>query len=198
MKRYDSIGSYDFDFLTLPNLVAKREMTKTETGKKFIKLMQAAYSGEQAAALAYGGHWRVLKNPVEIEAIKQIEEDEWKHRKRVGEILEELGAKPSWFREKVLWFIGTSIALTCRICGYFCAAYFAGILENGNVNEYNLAYRYATELNMTHLLEDFREMEETEAEHEIILYKMVENHSFLPYFRYFFKWGKEADFLTDK
>jgi len=173
-------------------------MTETETKEKFIKLMQAAYSGEQAAALAYGGHWRSLKDPAEIEAVKKIEEDEWKHRTRVGEILGELGAKPSWLREKIFWSVGTSIALICRFCGYFCAAYFAGILENGNVNEYNQAHKYATDLDMHHLLEDFREMEETEAEHEIILYKMIENHRFLPFFRYFFKWGNDADFLTDE
>ena len=158
--------------------------------------MQAAYSGELAAALAYGGHWRSLKRPAEIEAIKQIEKDEWKHRQHVGEILEELGAKPSRSREKVFWCIGTSIALICRICGYFCAAYFAGILEKGNVDEYNRAHNYAKTLGMEHLLKDFREMKDTEAAHEIILYKMVENHPFLPFFRFFFKWGNAADFRT--
>ncbi len=160
--------------------------------------MQAAYSGELAAALAYGGHWRTLKKSVEIEAIKQIEIDEWKHRERVGEILAEMGAKPSWIREKVFFFIGTSIAIICRVCGYFCAAYFAGILENDNVNEYNLAHKYAGELGLDHLLEDFREMEKTEAEHEIILYQMIEKHSFLPVFSRFFKWGKDGDFLLKK
>ncbi len=170
-------------------------MTREETKKKFIKLMQAAYSGELAAALAYGGHWRMLKKQSEIDAVKQIEIDEWNHRERVGEILAEIGAKPSWIREKIFFCIGTSIALICRVCGYFCAAYFAGILENGNVNEYNTAHKYAKELGLDHLLEDFREMEKTEAEHEIILYRMIEKHKFLPVFSRFFKWGKDGDFL---
>ena len=173
-------------------------MTRIETEKKFIKLMQAAYSGELAAALAYGGHWRILKKQTEIDAVKQIEIDEWEHRRRVGEILAEVGAKPSPIREKIFFAIGTSIALICRICGYFCAAYFAGILENGNVNEYNLAHDYAKELGLDHLLEDFREMEKTEAEHEIILYRMIEKHKFLPVFSRFFKWGKDGDFLIGK
>lgn len=173
-------------------------MDPAETKRRFIKLMQAAYSGELAAALAYGGHWRALKVPFEIEAVKQIEADEWKHRKRVGEILEELNAAPSKPREKVFWTIGTSIALICRVCGYFCAAYFAGILEKGNVNEYNQAYKYAEELGLEHMLEDFREMEQTEAEHEMILYKMIAHHRFLPIFSYIFKWGKCDDFLLEE
>ncbi|MCB1025684.1 MAG: ferritin-like domain-containing protein [Acidobacteria bacterium] len=170
-------------------------MENAETRKNFIKLMQAAYSGELAAALAYGGHWRALKVSEEVEAIKQIEIDEWKHRKRVGEILEELNAKPSHIREKIFWTIGTAIALICRVCGHFCAAYFAGILERGNVNEYNMAHNYAETLGLTHLLNDFREMEKTEAEHELILFRMVENHRFLPYFSYLFKWGGNRDLL---
>ena len=184
----------------MPNLIAKRKMAHTETRTKteFIKLMQAAYSGELAAALAYGGHWRALKKQSEIDAVKQIEIDEWQHRKRVGEILLEIGAKPSWMREKIFFAIGTSIALICRVCGYFCAAYFAGILESSNVNEYNRAYELAKKLNLNHLLKDFGEMEKTEAEHEIILYQMVEKHGLLPLFSYFFKWGKDSDFLIEK
>ncbi len=173
-------------------------MERAETKKRFIKLMQAAYSGELAAALAYGGHWRTLKVPDELAAIKQIEADEWNHRKRVGEILKELNAKPSKLREKIFWTIGTSIALICRLCGYFCAAYFAGILEKGNVNEYNLAHKYAEELGLEHLLEDFREMELTEAAHEIVLYRMIASHRFLPLFSSVFKWGKSGDFLLDE
>ena len=173
-------------------------MTRDETKKKFIELMQAAYSGEMAAALAYGGHWRILKSSSEIEAVKQIEIDEWNHRKRVGEILTEMNAKPSWIREKIFFAIGTSIALICRVCGYFCAAYFAGILENGNVNEYNLAHKYASELGFDHLLEDFLEMQKTELEHEIILYRMIKTHRFLPIFSRFFKWGKDGKFLLEK
>ncbi|NNE97514.1 MAG: ferritin-like domain-containing protein [Pyrinomonadaceae bacterium] len=173
-------------------------MNRDKTKSKLVKLMQAAYSGELAAALAYGGHWRSLKLASEIEAIKQIEEDEWKHRERVGEILDELGVGPSPWRERIFFLIGSTIAVICRFCGHFCAAYFAGILEKGNVNEYNLAHQYATELEMTHLLESFREMEKTEAEHEVVLFKMVENHGFLPYFRYFFKWGDASDFLIEE
>ena len=148
--------------------------------------------------MAYGGHCRILKKQTEIDAVKQIEIDEWEHRKRVGEILAEMNEKPSWIREKIFFAIGTSIAIICRFCGYFCAAYFAGILENGNVNEYNTAHKYASELGLNHLLDDFREMEKTEAEHEVILYRMIEKHKFLPIFSRFFKWGKGGDFLLDE
>ena len=32
------------------------------------------------AALAYGGHWKSLKNPQEAADIRKVEADEWSHR----------------------------------------------------------------------------------------------------------------------
>ena len=48
---------------------------------KLIKLLQLAYSAEKAAAFAYIGHAGSVRNPLEKLAIKQIEMDEWQHRK---------------------------------------------------------------------------------------------------------------------
>ena len=44
-----------------------------------VKLLQKAYSGEKAAAFAYIGHARSLRDPAAKAAVRQIEEDEWKH-----------------------------------------------------------------------------------------------------------------------
>ncbi len=75
--------------------------------QNLIRILQNAYSGELAAAYAYRGHWRSLKKSSdEREKIKQIEAEEWTHRKEVGKWLEVLEAKPRKVKEAILWIIG--------------------------------------------------------------------------------------------
>jgi len=69
-------------------------MTSIEQNRQnLIALLQLAYSGERAAAYAYRGHWHSVTNCGEREAIRK--DDEWRHRKLVGEMLAGLGARPS-------------------------------------------------------------------------------------------------------
>lgn len=166
--------------------------------QKLITILQKAHAGERAAALAYGGHWRSLKNPTEIADIRQIEIDEWLHRTELAEMLAFFQAKPLFWREVLFFVIGKSIALICYVCGRFCSTYFAGILENANVCEYGLASDYAEALDLHKLAGELKVMEKTEAEHEIILHKMIAGHSFLPFFAFFFSWGKNESFLPGK
>jgi len=58
---------------------------------RLIAILQLAYSGELAAAHAYRGHWRSVSDEDERQSIKSIEEDEWRHRALVGEMLTALG-----------------------------------------------------------------------------------------------------------
>jgi rubrerythrin len=60
----------------------------------FVRLLQKAYSGELAAALAYQGHWNAVKDPDERVRIRRIEQEEWTHRRIVGRMLYLLGAAP--------------------------------------------------------------------------------------------------------
>lgn len=55
--------------------------------KPLVDLLQKAYSAEKAAAFAYQGHAGSVKNPEQKAAIRQIEIDEWNHRKEVLEIM---------------------------------------------------------------------------------------------------------------
>ncbi len=160
-----------------------------DTKARLIELLQKAYSGERAAALAYNGHWKSLKNAAEIQMVKKIELDEWQHRTRIGEMLLELGVQPLFFREKVLYMIGRTIGFICHFCGNFLAAFFAGILENKNVREYAIALDYAKELGLEHYFEDFIEMEKTELEHEFLLREMIKDNWFFPLFAFVFRWG---------
>ena len=48
-----------------------------------VELLQRAYSAEKAAAFAYIGHAASLKKSADKAAVKQIEDDEWGHRRNV-------------------------------------------------------------------------------------------------------------------
>ena len=177
------------------NRVAKRKMN--DVSKNLIKLLQRAYSGEMAAALAYRGHQRILRCKAERKAVRQIELDEWQHRREIGKILAEMGAKPLFFREILFFLIGRSISFFCFFAGRFIATYFAGKLESGNVREYQEMFELAKFLGFRGFCRDFTEMRETESRHERILFEMVVNHRLLPYFAFVFGWGKTAGFVTE-
>lgn len=57
--------------------------TAQDTRRKLVRLLQLAYSGEKAAALAYQGHATSVKDPAEAAMIRKIENDEWIHRENV-------------------------------------------------------------------------------------------------------------------
>ena len=161
-----------------------------DASEKLIELLQKAHSGELAAALAYNGHWKSLNDIDEIQIVKKIENDEWLHRARIKEMLSELNAEPLYWREKAFWLIGRSIGIICHFCGRFCAAFFAGILESKNVDEYKHASEYASELGLEGYFSEFIEMQKTEAEHEFILREMIKENWFFPLFSFIFRWGK--------
>ena len=73
---------------------------------ELVRILQHAHSGELAASLAYNGHWRSVRNPVEVEEIKQIEQEELHHRRSVRIMLHELVAEPEAFRERRMSLIG--------------------------------------------------------------------------------------------
>ncbi len=173
------------------------QMNQAEARRKLIKLLQNAHAGERAAALAYQGEARILKIQPEIQAIRQIEADEWRHRAEVFEILRELNAKPAPFREVLMLCIGTVISFGCMFCRRYWATYFAGILEHSNVQEYAEARKYAEILELESYAKCFREMELTEFRHEQILQKMIAEHWLLPVSAFVFRWGKEEKFIVE-
>ena len=56
--------------------------------QNLIRILQNAHAGELAAAYAYRGHWKSLKDSPEKEHIKKIEAEEWTHRANVKKWLE--------------------------------------------------------------------------------------------------------------
>ena len=122
--------------------------------------------------------------------IQKIEQEEWVHRKRVGEMLASLGAAPRKLREAKLWVIGRIIGLACHFTGWFLPMYFAGRLESGNVIEYEVAAAHAAALGLTEFEADLLVMARVEKEHELYFLKVITGHRLLPTVSGIFGWGR--------
>lgn len=160
-----------------------------DSRQSLIRILQNAYSGELAAAFAYRGHWKSVKNSGEKERIRQIEAEEWEHRANVKRWLDHLGAEPNPRREKIFWTIGKTIGLACFVSGWFFPMYFAGRLESGNVQEYVEAAEYARELKMLDCFDEMMQMSRVEQEHEDFFKEIVSRHMLLPITKKYFRWG---------
>lgn len=165
-------------------------MDKSSDHQQLVRILQAAYSGELAAAYAYRGHWKSLSNPAEREKIRQIENEEWIHREKVGLMLASLGSSPVKPREARMWITGRVIGLACHFTGWFLPMYFAGRLESSNVEEYKSAALHARGAGLTQFESDLHVMASVEKEHEIFFMETVAGHRMLPLMLRVFKWGQ--------
>ena len=145
--------------------------------QKLILLLQLAYSGELAAAYAYRGHWNSVSNPNEKIAIRNIEDDEWRHRGFVGEMLAGLDATPNRWREVRATIIGRVLGALCHVMGWLAPMYGAGRLESRNIKEYETAARYARDCGRNDLIDCLLEMAEVEWEHELYFRTRVTEHA---------------------
>ena len=141
-----------------------------------VAILQLAYSGEQAAAYAYRGHWKSVRDAAEREQICTIEAEEWRHRELVGEMLADLGAQPARRREWRTAVIGRTLGALCHVSGWLAPMYGAGKLESRNVREYEAAARLARDAGRDDLVECLLEMAEVEWEHEAYFRKRVLDH----------------------
>jgi rubrerythrin len=131
-----------------------------------ISLLQLAYSGERAAGYAYRGHWHSVSDADERSRIESIENEEWRHRRLVGDILRELGAGPNGWREVKSLVIGRVLGVLCHLSGWMAPMYGAGKLESRNIREYETAARHAWLCGRTEFVECLLAMAEVEWEHE--------------------------------
>ena len=143
---------------------------------KLIKILQLAYSGELAASYAYRGHWQSLRNAEDRARVKTIEEEEWHHRRLVGEMLKDLGAGPLRIRELRATIVGRTLGLLCHVSGWFMPMYGAGKLESRNIVEYEIAARHARECGRDDLIDCLLTMAEVEWEHERYFRSCVLRH----------------------
>lgn len=159
--------------------------------QQLILILQMAYSGEKAAALAYAGHWRSVSDPAEKLSIARIEQDEWEHRTIVGQMLAELNDKPQAWRELLMGTIGAVIFLACFISGWFFPMYFAGRLEHANVHEYSDAAKHARALALSSYEDELLRLSAVEQTHEDYFKQRVRGHWLTPSMQQLFGWGPE-------
>ena len=152
-------------------------VTKDDSREKLIALLQGAYSGELAAAYAYRGHWKSVSAQAERDAIRSVEEDEWRHRKLVGQMLTKLGSTPNQRREFRATIVGRTLGFLCHVTGWLAPMYGAGKLESRNIREYETAARYARDAGHFEFIECLLEMAEVEWDHEYYFRSCVLRHS---------------------
>ena len=161
---------------------------------KLVSLLKQAYSAERAASFAYIGHAASVRNLDEKAAIKQIEDDEWDHRREVLAIMQCYDIPVSQFNEMKYYAIGKFISFSCHVIGWFMPFYFAGRLESGNVCEYFRMMHYFEELGITKHHQVLYDMGMKEKEHEAYFLAKLQSHPLLPYFEKFFAWGNDKTF----
>lgn len=144
--------------------------------QQLVAILVAAHSGEQAAALAYRGHWRSSRAPQERERIRRIEDDEWRHRCSVAQMLARLGAAPDRLRELRSRAVGRALGALCRVAGWLLPMYAAGWLEHANVCAYDEAAGFAEQGGFPELAPALREMAAVEREHERYFRERVVSH----------------------
>jgi demethoxyubiquinone hydroxylase (CLK1/Coq7/Cat5 family) len=140
---YQSVAVYRSNFTLYLGVSQYELMDERSHYHQLIHILRNAYSGELAAAYAYRGHWKSVKNPQERERIQQIENEEWVHREKVGLMLKSFEADPFKLKEFKMFAIGKTVAFFCHIIGWFLPMYFAGKLESSNVEEYKSAAFFA-------------------------------------------------------
>jgi hypothetical protein len=143
---------------------------------RLIQILQLAYSGERAAAYAYRGHWRSVASSEERERIHRIEDEEWHHRRLVGQMLSELGTLPDPRRELRAVVIGRTLQTLCHVSGWLLPMYGAGKLERRNIVEYENAARYAVGCGKFEFVDCLLMMAEVEWEHEKYFRAKVLSH----------------------
>jgi len=150
---------------------------------RLIRLLQLAHAGERAAAIAYAGHWRSVRAKDERTQIRRIADEEWDHRRRLGRMLAELGARPAPLRELVMILIGCSIAVSCFVGGWFLPMYGAGKIERRNVGEYVDGAAFARAAGLEGLVDELLYMAEIEWDHEQYFRARIDGSRWLRWFR---------------
>jgi rubrerythrin len=151
--------------------------------------LRLAYSAERAAAYAYQGHASSVKSVQEKASLKVIEDDEWRHREAVLDLMTKYSVEPSKFLEFKYAFIGRVISFSCHLIGWFLPNYFAGRLESQNVQEYYNMRDLFHSAGITEHDQLLEELGRKEAEHEFYFMKCVEKHWLMPLFSFVFRWG---------
>lgn len=144
---------------------------------ELVKMLRRAHAIEIGAYNAYEGHWRSIK-PITCEErgkIKWIQIDELLHRETIERMLKELGGKPSFFLDSILWVIGKSISIACYVMPYRAAMWGAKIMESMGSEIYENLILQAIFDDHGQYVKEFMEMAQKEKEHEKYFKSILES-----------------------
>ncbi len=141
------------------------------------RLLRLSYSGERAAALAYRGHARSVSDPGQRRRLAEIDAEDWHHRARIGEMLDELGGKPSAVLDAIARGVGTVLGWLCPVSGWLAPMFGAGLLESRNIGEYEDAARRALAAGRHEWIDELLTMAEVEWDHERTFRQWLGEHS---------------------
>jgi len=144
--------------------------------ERLVAILQLAYSGELAAALAYRGHRRSVRDAGDRTRISNIENEEWHHRDLVGAMLSRIGKAPSKGRERRARVVGRTLGFLCHVAGWLAPMYGAGRLERRNITEYETAARLAVSAGWPEFVDCLLAMAEVEWDHEQYFRSRVQAH----------------------
>jgi len=148
----------------------------TDARRELIESLQLAYSGELGAIRAYLGHARTLRGRPERALVSRILKDEIRHRRRIGEMLAELGSAPEPRRERKMNRVGRTISCLCHLGGWFLPMYGAARLELDNIVEYEIAARLALLAGCEQYVDELLTLGEVEWDHELWLREQASTH----------------------
>jgi rubrerythrin len=155
-------------------LACKEETVMARTAlQRLTHLLRSAHAGERAAAFAYRGHARSVHDAAQRAAIARIEHEEWEHRRRLGEMIQELGHQPARLREALFATIGRVLSALCHVSGWYLPMYAAGWIEARNVQEYDVAAMYARAAYLEDYACELTRMADCEREHEAYFRSLV-------------------------
>jgi rubrerythrin len=117
-----------------------------------------------------------LDDPETRSAIYQIEQEEWDHRRQVGDMLAVLGASPSALLELKAAAIGALLGPLCHVSGWLLPMFGAAWLEQQNVVEYSSAARLASGCGRAELVPALERMADVELQHERYFRQQVASH----------------------
>lgn len=149
---------------------------KINARRELGSILRLAYSGELAAALAYRGHWRSLRDGEDRRRVRAIEEEELHHRRLLLDRLRDLNVAPSRAREVRAWIVGRALGCLCHVSGWLAPMYGAGRLESRNIREYEIAARHAWNAGLCEWADRLLAFAEVEWEHEAYFRGCVMRH----------------------
>jgi demethoxyubiquinone hydroxylase (CLK1/Coq7/Cat5 family) len=159
---------------------------------QLVRILQDAHAGELAAAYAYRAHARSLRRrPAERSEVSCIEAAEWHHRRLVGELLADMGARPRRRRELLMGATGRVFGSLCFVTGWFGPMYAAGRLEAMNVDQYRMARDLAAGLSLDRHRVALEAMRLEEVRHERWFGDRVRGHALLPIARRLLGWAPD-------